>query len=334
MSGTAAVLLAVLTVSVVATVVATTAMLRLRRNDRMIRRAIHRIDPTAEATPRDGATILLMRAVERNTRRSAERDAALRRFDHALAAIPQGVVLADAKGRVVYRNPVAEAIARGRHTDALIDAAVGEVLDDATRGLPGNRTLDLFGPPRRTLVISGVPLGRRGNENPTTQSPSAAGTAAQSGESRVQTVATGVLVVIEDISERRRLDAVRRDFVANISHELRTPIGALGLLAETLLGEDDADIRARLAHRMLAETDRVSRTIEDLLTLSRIESEELPEREAVAAGLVMAEAAERIRPAAEQRRIAVSVREPRPVWPSTETAANWCRLCTTCWTTP
>jgi two-component system sensor histidine kinase SenX3 len=103
---------------------------------------------------------------------------------------------------------------------------------------------------------------------------------------------------------------VRRDFVANISHELRTPIGALGLLAETILGEDDPDVRGRLAQRMLSETDRVARTIDDLLTLSRIESEELPEREPVPAGLVMAEAVDRIRPAAEHRDIDVVIHDP------------------------
>ncbi len=48
--------------------------------------------------------------------------------------------------------------------------------------------------------------------------------------------------MVDDVTERRRLEAVRRDFVANISHELKTPVGALGLLAETLLAEDDAAV--------------------------------------------------------------------------------------------
>ena len=57
----------------------------------------------------------------------------------------------------------------------------------------------------------------------------------------------GAFLVVEDISERHRLDAVRRDFVANISHELKTPVGALGLLAETLADEDDPAVVHRLA---------------------------------------------------------------------------------------
>ena len=88
------------------------------------------------------------------------------------------------------------------------------------------------------------------------------------------------------MSERRRLEAVRRDFVANISHELKTPVGALGLLAETLLAEDDPDVSRRLAERMQHEAFRVGRIIDDLLELSRIEAEEAPPREPVPVHLV------------------------------------------------
>ena len=63
---------------------------------------------------------------------------------------------------------------------------------------------------------------------------------------------SGVLVVVEDTSERRRLENVRRDFVANISHELKTPVGALALLAETLLDESDPEVTRRLAERLAA----------------------------------------------------------------------------------
>jgi two-component system, OmpR family, sensor histidine kinase SenX3 len=225
------------------------------------------------------------RRLERAATETAERlragDDEANHLRQALDGIPQGVVIADAAGRVVFRNTVAGGFARARHSDALVEAAIDEVLVDAGRGLPATRTLDLFGPPRRTLVVTGHVVGP-----------------------------TAALAVIEDVSERRRLDAVRRDFVANISHELRTPVGALGLLAETILGEEDPEVRARLSQRLLTETDRVARTIDDLLLLSRIESEELPEREPVAAGLVLAEAVERIRPAAGHREIGVELVEP------------------------
>src|SRR5690606_5866977 len=108
-------------------------------------------------------------------------------------------------------------------------------------------------------------------------------------------------------TERRRLESVRRDFVANISHELKTPVGALGLLAETLATEDDPAVARRLAERMLAEAFRVGRTIDDLLELSRIEADEVATREDVLVRTIVGEAVERVRSAADRRTIQLEV---------------------------
>ena len=81
---------------------------------------------------------------------------------------------------------------------------------------------------------------------------------------------------------------------------LKTPMGALGLLAETLTVEPDPEIGQRLASRIHTEAFRVSRIIDDLLDLTRIESEEAPPREPIYINLVMAEAVERVQSAAEQ----------------------------------
>ncbi|MGK2949995.1 MAG: sensor histidine kinase, partial [Acidimicrobiales bacterium] len=147
------------------------------------------------------------------------------------------------------------------------------------------RTVDLFGPPRRTVVLSALRLQEAGRP-------------------------LGVLVVIDDVTDRRRLEAVRRDFVANISHELKTPVGALGLLAETLLAEDDPAVAQRLAGRLLTEAFRVGRTIDDLLELSRIEADEHGGRDDVPVHLFIAEAVDRMRPGAEQKDISIEVDEP------------------------
>jgi two-component system sensor histidine kinase SenX3 len=259
--------------------------LRVRQLERVMGESALRLDPSIAESGEELARAL-PRAVSRSRERTRRAASDLVQMREALRAIPQGVVIWAADGSVLFRNAVAEGYAGARHGDALVEAAIDELAADAVHGVPGSRTLDLFGPPRRTLVVTAIPI------------------AGASG------AANGALAVIEDVSERRRLDAVRRDFVANISHELRTPVGALGLLAETILGEEDRDVRGRLAQRMLSETDRVARTIEDLLTLSRIESEELPEREPVGAGLLMAEAVDRIRPAAEHRQITVQVDDP------------------------
>ena len=188
---------------------------------------------------------------------------------------------------MIYRNGRANALMVSRHGDALAAQAVTELLEDAWHEGSAERTLDLYGPPRRTLQVRAHQIddGRR---------------------------PLGVIALIEDISERRRLEEIRRDFVANVSHELKTPMGALGLLAETLVSEPDPQVAQRLAGRIHNEAFRVSRIIDDLLDLSRIESEEAPPREPVLVNLVMADAIERVRATADQRGIEIVLHEPSP----------------------
>ena len=209
------------------------------------------------------------------------------RLRRSLDTLTQGVVLCDETGTVIYRNGRANALMVSRHGDALAAQAVTDVLEDAWHEGSAERTLDLYGPPRRTLQVRARQIddGRR---------------------------PLGVIALIEDISERRRLEEIRRDFVANVSHELKTPMGALGLLAETLVSEPDPEVAQRLAGRIHNEAFRVSRIIDDLLDLSRIESEEAPPREPVLVNLVMADAIERVRATADQRGIEIVLHEPSP----------------------
>jgi two-component system sensor histidine kinase SenX3 len=113
----------------------------------------------------------------------------------------------------------------------------------------------------------------------------------------------GAVAVVDDVSERRRVDAIRRDFVANISHELKTPIGALGALAEAIAMTDDADVVRRLSERMTGEAMRVGQIIDDLLALSRIEEDETPVSEPLRLLDVIDVALTRVRPAADSRDI-------------------------------
>jgi two-component system sensor histidine kinase SenX3 len=84
-----------------------------------------------------------------------------------------------------------------------------------------------------------------------------------------------VLVLAEDQTESRRVEAVRRDFVANVSHELKTPVGALALLAETVEeAADDPDAVRRFSGRMRQEAVRLTKIVQDLITLTRVQSSE------------------------------------------------------------
>jgi two-component system sensor histidine kinase SenX3 len=243
--------------------------------------------PADEPTGVEPALHHLEQVTDRAAEAVAESSADAIRLRRALDTLPQGVMVCDETREVVFRNARAEALMGGRHGDALAAQAVVDLLADAWTQGAAERTLDLYGPPRRTLTVRSQVIddGRR---------------------------TLGVIAVIDDISERRRLEEIRRDFVANVSHELKTPMGALGLLAETLVSETDPAVASRLAGRIHTEAFRVSRIIDDLLDLSRIESEEAPPREPVLVNLVMAEAVERMRAAADQRDVKIVLDEPDP----------------------
>jgi two-component system sensor histidine kinase SenX3 len=199
-----------------------------------LRRVGTRPEPTAPAAPAH-----------------PESEASLPRLVAALDALSLGVVVADADECLGFRNRAAQAVLSSRDSRSIVNRAVRELLVAAVRGEPGEREIDLVGPPKATYLIRAVPLSAA----PGSERPSGGGSVA----------------VIEDITERRRTDQVRRDFVSNISHELKTPVGAVGLLAETLRDETDLDTIRRFSERMSVEVARLSRTIDDLLELSRIE---------------------------------------------------------------
>lgn len=98
----------------------------------------------------------------------------------------------------------------------------------------------------------------------------------------------GYIVFIDDVTERRRIDTIRRDFVANASHELKTPLGALSVLAETLADTDDSETRYRLTDRIGEQARRMSHLIDDILDLALVES--TSDRSPVAIHTVMTEA--------------------------------------------
>ncbi len=82
-----------------------------------------------------------------------------------------------------------------------------------------------------------------------------------------------ILVLVSDESEGRRIDAVRRDFVANVSHELKTPIGALGLLSEAILGaKNQPEEVVRFATKMQNEAKRLTELVQEIIDLSRLQS--------------------------------------------------------------
>jgi two-component system, OmpR family, sensor histidine kinase SenX3 len=114
-----------------------------------------------------------------------------------------------------------------------------------------------------------------------------------------------VAVLVDDLTESRRIDAVRRDFVANISHELKTPVGAISLLAEAIAeSTDDPETVARFVGRITHESARLTRLVQELIDLSRLQAAEpLPDVRPVSMRMVIGEAVDRARLAAQSKNI-------------------------------
>jgi two-component system sensor histidine kinase SenX3 len=277
----------------VAVVVATVALVLVWRSGRSVRKELDSISSHLADDRREPAAGIesvfgyLEQAAEEAHASANSAEADRDRFFEALRAHDEGVVVVDAQGTTVLRNAAAERYHAARHADALAEAAIGELLQQSCRGEGGHRELTLFGPPREVLSVRSVPLRDGGG-------------------------VFGAVAYIRDVSETRRTESVRRDFVANVSHELKTPIGALALLAETMSAGGDPVVMNQLAERVLREADRLARIVDDLLDLSLIEAQEAPTREPTPVARIVAEAVERVKAQADAAGIPLLCSEVAP----------------------
>ncbi|RII13813.1 Signal-transduction histidine kinase senX3 [Streptomyces sp. YIM 130001] len=117
-----------------------------------------------------------------------------------------------------------------------------------------------------------------------------------------------VLLLVEDLTEARRIEAVRRDFVANVSHELKTPVGALSLLSEAVMdAADDPEAVERFAGRMQVEATRLTNLVQELIDLSRVQNDDpLEDAEPVRVDELVAEAIDRCRHQASAKQITMA----------------------------
>ena len=185
------------------------------------------------------------------------------RLATVLASMVEGVVAVDAHDTVVHMNAAATRILRAK-TGKMIGRriwemtrvlAISEVLAEAREatGEISRETTVTEGSREQVLQLRAAPLK------------------APDGEP------AGAVVMLHDITDRRRLEETRKDFVANVSHELKTPLTAIAVLVETLLeGQDlDTSTRQRFLAKIRDQGSRLTAMVRDLLDLSRIESGEI-----------------------------------------------------------
>jgi two-component system, OmpR family, phosphate regulon sensor histidine kinase PhoR len=205
--------------------------------------------------PRSGIPDIdaLVQALRAMHRQLGDRFDELRREQAESAALVQsmveGVIAADGRGHIVTANPAARRLLGYGPTEPLPDLAelfrvkaAREVVDVVLQGQAvQDRRLDMDD---RVFLVNARPL-------PT----------------------GGAVLVLHDLTEVRRLEAVRRDFVANVSHELKTPLTSISGYAETLLADNtDAETTHRFLATILSNARRMQRLVDDLLDLSRIEA--------------------------------------------------------------
>ena len=118
-----------------------------------------------------------------------------------------------------------------------------------------------------------------------------------------------VVVLVDDRTEAQRVDTIRRDFVANVSHELKTPIGALNLLAEAVAeAKDDPEAVVRFAERMQDESERLTRLVQQIIDLSRLQNDTASDDPTVVkVGELVAEATEHSATEAERKEIDIAL---------------------------
>jgi two-component system sensor histidine kinase SenX3 len=199
-----------------------------------------------------------------------------------LEALPQGTVLLDESDTVVYANPSAQSLLGSVPSTlaGLAPFSFQDLVQEARALGEQTTTIAEHGKPSRVLRGIATPFAEDGR----------------------------VLLVIVDITERERAASVRRDFVANASHELKTPVSAIIASSEALqLAVQRGDASAvDFARQIEGSATQLDRLVADLLDLSRLERDE-PELEPLNLGHLVREEVERVRIVAEERGIEVTV---------------------------
>lgn len=246
-------------------------------------------------------TVLWRRAVAKSAAanaKTAEADAEVARLAASLSGSNDGLIVVDERGHVVASNPVAVeimGISSGDHTGRRLEALVSwPLLHEALKRSRDHGESQSFdfepdGSAVRTLHVEVHALP-----------------------------GSGAVVAVEDHSRLKRLESLRREFVANVSHELKTPLAAIKGFVETMQDDPEmpVEIRQRFTERVRQQTDRLATLVSDLLTLSSLDHDPgMLTSDPCDLATVLADTIRDLMPIAEQRGITIVSRLPdKPVW--------------------
>jgi two-component system phosphate regulon sensor histidine kinase PhoR len=183
---------------------------------------------------------------------------ARRELEEVLASLQDAVLMCDSEAHIRFLNTAAVNLFGVRIEDVLgaqllealpsfgIEAAVRAAIQDEKSSI---EEVTLYAPRLREVLLRVAPVRREGD-------------------------VAGAIVIVQDLTELRRLERMRRDFVANASHELRTPVANIRAMVETLLDSpEDRNLAARFHPQIISEAERLSRLVSDLLDLARLEKQ-------------------------------------------------------------
>jgi len=256
---------------------------------------VMRLDQEASRTSRQKEAAITLRRIanvlEAMEAREREEHRARGDLEDVLAALQDAVLVVDDEARLRFLNAAALQFFQVRVQDVLgaqllealpsfgLDAAVRESLQE---GKSSAREVQIYALQGREVFLRVTPLRREDGQ------------------------VAGAVAILQDLTEMRRLERVRRDFVANASHELRTPIANIRAAAETMLhAPEDPELLARFLPQMIVEAERQSHLVSDLLDLARTEAPEQPPYSPVALGAIIHNAVERLHEKARSQNIQV-----------------------------
>lgn len=282
------------------------ALLSVRRINEPLERLmamVQRIQPASDPATAPAADEFehLAGTVSKLARRIEEKVAEVGRertqLSAMLSALVEAVIALDDLGKILFLNPAAERLfgvssSKAKNRPFLEGLRNSPLNDIFTRALQEHRSvkqeITIHAPVERTLSVHAVPITY--------------------GEGQ-----TGVLAAIQDITELRKLESVRREFVANVSHELKTPLTSIKGYIDTLLDgalEDPAHNREFLGI-IQDHANNLSQLIDDVLDLSAIEAKRVQFRfEAVSLADVLARIVKGVSPMAKAKRVAVQIKIP------------------------